>query len=150
MPQVVEAEVLDAIEYGHECCKKISGVIRQMVKACGKKKRVYTPPAVNEEMLGRIRKELGADLKDALNTGKYPKLESYAKVKEIKKKTLALFPEEQQPEAAKVYDILKERIRFTFTADEWHVLTDKLDAPISSGERRKVAKLLAETPMWTP
>ena len=47
-------------------------------------------------------------------------------------------------------DILKERIRFTFTADEWHVLTDKLDAPISSGERRKVAKLLAETPMWTP
>jgi polyribonucleotide nucleotidyltransferase len=108
--QATEGEVLDAIEYGHECCKKIAGVIRQMVKVCGKKKRVYTPPAVNEVMLGQIRKELGADLKDALNTEKYPKLESYTKVKEIKKKALALFPEEQQPEAAKVYNILKEGI----------------------------------------
>ncbi|MBI3473573.1 MAG: polyribonucleotide nucleotidyltransferase [Candidatus Solibacter usitatus] len=108
--QASEGEVLDAIQYGHDCCKKIIATIREMVKVCGKPKRVYTPPPVNEEMLGQIREQLGADLKDALNTGKYPKLESYSRVAEIKKRALALFTEEQKAETARIYDVLKERM----------------------------------------
>ncbi|MBI1787022.1 MAG: polyribonucleotide nucleotidyltransferase [Acidobacteria bacterium] len=108
--QASEGEVLDAIQYGHDCCKKIIATIREMVKVCGKPKRVYTPPPVNEEMLGQIREQLGAELKDALNTGKYPKLESYSRVAEIKKRALALFTEEQKAETARIYDVLKERM----------------------------------------
>src|SRR5262245_25213446 len=36
--QVSEAEVLGAIEFGHDCCKKIAAAIRQLVAHCGKPK----------------------------------------------------------------------------------------------------------------
>src|SRR5205823_3958726 len=39
--QVSEEEVLQAIEHGHECCRKIGAVIREMVSKSGKPKRVY-------------------------------------------------------------------------------------------------------------
>src|SRR5689334_21127266 len=34
-----EAEVLGAIEFGHECCRKIAAAIRQLMAAAGKPKR---------------------------------------------------------------------------------------------------------------
>jgi polyribonucleotide nucleotidyltransferase len=105
-----EEEVLGAIEFGHECCKKIVAVIRQMVKEAGKPKRSFIPHEINREMYAAIESACREELTDALNTQKHPKLESYAKVAEIKKKVLAGYPEEQQDEAAKLYDVLKERI----------------------------------------
>ena len=108
--QVSEADVLQAIEYGHDCCKKIGAVIREMVKVAGKKKRVYTPPAINQPLSDEIEKKVRKELTDASNTQKYPKLESYARIAEIKKTLVASLPEEQQEEAGKLYDALKERI----------------------------------------
>src|SRR5690349_5735209 len=78
--QVSEEEAVKAIEYGHECCRKIVAVVRQMVKAAGKPKRKYTPPPVNQALYSQIEKQARTQLTDALNTEKYPKLESYAKV----------------------------------------------------------------------
>jgi polyribonucleotide nucleotidyltransferase len=108
--QVSEADVLKAIEYGHACCRKITAAIQQMAKAAGKKKRIFTPPAVNKDLLTQVEDKTRKDLTDALNTEKYPKLESYAKVAEIKKKLLESLPEEQRPEANNLYGVLKERI----------------------------------------
>jgi len=108
--QVSEEEAVKAIEYGHECCRKIVAVVRQMVKAAGKPKRKYTPPPVNQGLYSQIEKQARTQLTDALNTEKYPKLESYAKVAEIKKRLLEGLAEEQREEAAKLYDVLKERI----------------------------------------
>ncbi len=108
--QVSEEEAVKAVEYGHECCRKIVAVVRQMVKAAGKPKRKYTPPAVNQALYSQIEKQARTQLTDALNTEKYPKLESYAKVAEIKKRLLEGLAEEQREEAAKLYDVLKERI----------------------------------------
>jgi len=108
--QVPEEDALKAIEYGHECCRKIATVICEMVKVAGKPKRVFTPPAINEEFYKQIEKQVRVELTDALNTEKYPKLESYAKVAEIKKRLTEALPEEQREEAGKLYDILKERI----------------------------------------
>jgi polyribonucleotide nucleotidyltransferase len=107
--QVSEEDVVRAIEYGHESCKKIAAVVRQMVAKAGKTKRTYTPAPVNEELLKQISK-VRAELADALNTEKYPKLESYAKVADIKKRLLEPLEEEQRKEAADLYDVLKERI----------------------------------------
>jgi polyribonucleotide nucleotidyltransferase len=106
-----EAEVVDAIEFGHSCCKKIAAAIRQLLKLAGKTKREHIPPALNQEMFAKISDTVRDELTDALNTQKYSKLDSYSRVDQVKEKALALFPEEnEQVEAAKVFDYLKERI----------------------------------------
>jgi polyribonucleotide nucleotidyltransferase len=108
--QVTEDEVLGAIGFGHECNKKIAAAIRELMAAAGKKKREFTSPELNKEVYTAIEKEVRADLTDALNTQKYDKLTSYSKVAEIKERVVKALPEEQQEEAAKCYDALKERI----------------------------------------
>ena len=108
--QATEAEVLDAIEFGHECCKKINAGIRELVKKCGKTKRVYTPAPINQELYDQISKSIREELTDALNTQKYDKLESYARVDAAKKKAIEALPEEQHDEAKPLFDMLKERI----------------------------------------
>ncbi len=109
--QVSEEQVLEAIEFGHDCCRKIAVTIKQMVAACGKKKRVYTPAcavdAALSEQLSKLHKD---ELKDALNTQKYPKLDSYAKVAALKKKALEALPEEQRADGGKIFNALKEQI----------------------------------------
>ena len=108
--QVSEEDVVRAIEYGHQCCSKIAAVIRQMVEKAGKPKRAFAAPAIDQALYDQIAKQVRADLTDALNTEKYPKLESYAKVDAIKNKAVEPLEEEQQEEAGKLFDLLKERI----------------------------------------
>src|SRR5229473_2757258 len=104
------ALAISDIPFGHDCCRKIAAGIKQMVAACGKTKRVYTPPAINKELYDLISSRSKAALKDALNTKKYPKLDSYSKVAELKKQVVEALPEEQRPEGGKVFNILKEEI----------------------------------------
>ena len=106
-----EAEVVEAIEFGHDCCKKITAAIRELVAVVGKPKREFTPAATNLAVMNRVADSIRHDLSDALNTEKYTKLESYSRIDEAKQKTLALFDEEvEQAEASKAFDALKERI----------------------------------------
>src|SRR5580698_1651852 len=69
--QASEAEVLSAIQFGHECCKKIAKAIRELVAKCGKKKAEYAPDPINQELYNQISSAISADLKDALNTQKH-------------------------------------------------------------------------------
>jgi len=108
--QATEEEVLAAIEFGHECCKKICKGIHELMKKAGKTKRAYTPPVPNKELYDQISKSISAELKDAMNTQKYEKLESYSRVDAAKKKAMEGIPEEQVAEAKKLFDALKERI----------------------------------------
>src|SRR5579863_6503233 len=109
--QATEAGVVDAIEFGHDCCKKIAAGIRQLKESAGKPKREYAPPPINEAMLSKISDAVRAELSDALNTQKYPKLESYHRVDQAKEKAVALFTEDaEKAEASKLFDALKERI----------------------------------------
>src|SRR5579862_5060432 len=105
-----EEEVLEAIEYGHACCKKIAAGIKELVAKAGKKKWQYTTPAVNKELYASIEGQIRKELTDALDTKKYPKLESYHRVHEAKKKVVEAVPEEEQAEAKELFDTLKERI----------------------------------------
>ncbi len=106
-----EAEVVDAIDFGHGCCKKIVTAIRELAKLAGKPKREYTPAALNEEMFSKISGTVRTELTDALDTQKYGKLDSYSRVDQAKQKAVALFADEaEQAEAGKVFDHLKERI----------------------------------------
>ena len=47
-----------------------------------------SPPAVNKALYARIEKQIRTELTDALDTKKYPKLESYHRVHEAKKKAI--------------------------------------------------------------
>jgi polyribonucleotide nucleotidyltransferase len=108
--QASEGEVIGALEFGLECCQKIAGVIKQMAEKVGKPKRGFTAPPVNEEFYNQIAAKVREQLTDALNTEKYPKLESYRKIDEVKARLLEGLPEEQRDEADDLYDRLKERI----------------------------------------
>jgi polyribonucleotide nucleotidyltransferase len=107
---VTEDEVLAALEFGHDCCRKITAGIRELVAKAGKAKWEFVPPESDKELAARIDAEFRKDLSDALNTQKYPKLDSYAKVDELKDKCAAACPEEKQTEAGELFDALKERI----------------------------------------
>ncbi|MBV9503595.1 MAG: polyribonucleotide nucleotidyltransferase [Acidobacteriia bacterium] len=108
--QVSEAEVLGAIEFGHTCCRKIAAGIRELMKSAGKQKRAFASPVLDQEISSAVDKSVRAELTDALNTEKYPKLESYARVHDLRKSVVEGQPEEKQHEAGRCFDALKERI----------------------------------------
>ena len=79
----------------------------------GKPKRTVTPPEFDQAYFDQLKKKVGAQLADALNTEKYPKLESYSKVKEIKTALKAEIPKEDVEALSKLskyYETLRERI----------------------------------------
>jgi polyribonucleotide nucleotidyltransferase len=109
--EATEAEVVGALEFGHDCCKKVAAAIRELVNAVGKQKRAFTPSPVKQEMLNRISDSIRLDLTDALNTEKYAKIESYSRVEQAKEKALELFTEEAElAEAGQAFTYLKERV----------------------------------------
>jgi polyribonucleotide nucleotidyltransferase len=108
--QATEAEVLDAIEFGHACCKKIGAAIRELVKKVGKTKREFKSPELNKDLYEQISAAARVELTDAMNTEKYEKIDSYRRIDACKKKTVETLTDEQKPEAGKVFDALKERI----------------------------------------
>lgn len=106
-----EEEVLAAIEFGHECCRKLNAGIRELVAKAGKPKRTHTPPVRDAEIAAKVEALVKERLTDALNTQKYGKTESYAQVAELKKEAVALFEtEEQQVEAKIAFELLREKI----------------------------------------
>jgi polyribonucleotide nucleotidyltransferase len=108
--QVSEEEVLGGLEHGLESCRKIIDVLKQLVAAAGKPKKTFTPKEVDAELLQSIDKKIRAELIDALNTKKYEKLESYARVDALHDRVVEEAGEEKKDEADKVFKILKERV----------------------------------------
>ena len=108
--QVSEAEVLGAIEFGHQCCRKIVAGIRELMKLAGKPKREFAAPALDQALYDQISKNVRTELTDALNTEKHDKAESHTLVSALKKRVVEAQPEEQQAEAAKCLEALRERI----------------------------------------
>jgi polyribonucleotide nucleotidyltransferase len=108
--QVSEAEVLGAIEFGHECCKKIAAAIRELVKLAGKPKFEYVPHTLDLDLYKQIETAIRAELAEALDTQKHQKELSHSLVSALKKKTVSELPEEKQDEAVKCIEALRERI----------------------------------------
>ena len=111
--EVSEEVVVDAIEFAHTEIKKICAAINDLRNKVGKKKREVTPPEFDQKYYDQLKKKVGAQLSDALDTKKHPKAESYAAVKEIKKKLQAEIPEDDEEALAKLktyYETLRERI----------------------------------------
>src|ERR1700760_784521 len=111
--EISEERVVDAIEFAHGEIKKICAGIEELVSKAGKTKRVAAEVEFDEAYASELSAKVGDRLKDALDTKKNPKFESYAKVKEIKDELKKELPEGDAAAAKKLgkyYELLREKI----------------------------------------
>ena len=108
--EVTEDQVVDAIDFGHACCKKIVAGIRELVAKAGKPKKEFTPAQIDQDLYNRIEKQIRDQLTDALNTETHPKLESYSLVASARQNVLDSLEEVERDSGGDLFDRLKERI----------------------------------------
>src|SRR3984893_14438764 len=111
--EVSEDTVTDALEFGHSEIRKIVAVIREMGSRVNPQKVVVKPPAFDDAVYRQISETTGEKLRDALDTARHPKLESYALVDAIKDEILGAIPEEDKDRsklAYRAFERLRERI----------------------------------------
>jgi polyribonucleotide nucleotidyltransferase len=94
--EVSEETVVEALEFGHAAIKKIIAAIRDLHKQINPKKVTVAPLAFDQAIYSNLDKTYGAKLKDALNTEKHPKKESYHLVDELKAEIMKAIPEEEE------------------------------------------------------
>src|SRR4030095_12208348 len=75
--EVSEEVMVEALMFGHNEIKKLCQLQRAMGETLGIKKREYTPPQVNEDLLAQIAAKYTDPLRDALDVTKHGKIESY-------------------------------------------------------------------------
>jgi len=111
--EVSEETVADALEFGHAEIRKIVAAIRDLQERVKPEKVTVTPPAFDTTLYNDITKKYGERLRDALDTKKHPKLESYGLVDGILKEILEAIPEEEEEKrklAHRAFERLRERI----------------------------------------
>jgi polyribonucleotide nucleotidyltransferase len=111
--EVAEGRVVDAIEFAHEQIKKICAAIEALAGRAGKAKRTVSAVEIDHDYLNELTSKIGAKLKDALDTQKHPKFDSYALVKDIKDELKKDLPEGDAGAAKKLskyYELLREKI----------------------------------------
>jgi polyribonucleotide nucleotidyltransferase len=111
--EVSEDTMADALDFGHTEIKKIVASIRELGSRVNAKKREVKPPEFDEALYAQIKSKYGEQMRDALDTAKYPKLESYGRVDAIKEQILGEVPEEDEDKqklAHRAFEHLRERI----------------------------------------
>jgi polyribonucleotide nucleotidyltransferase len=111
--EVSEETVVEALEFGHAQVKKIVAAIKELHAQLKPKKVEVAPWPFDQSIYDSIKKTYGAELKDALDTEKHPKKESYHLIDELKAKIVATVPEEDEEKLTltkRAFDRLKEDI----------------------------------------
>src|SRR5437868_1627215 len=111
--EVTEDVMVEALMFGHSEIKKLCRLQKEMYQKLGVTKRETPAPELDAEMMNDIAARLTEELRDALDTGKHGKLESYAKVDALKEATVAGYPEEdveKRKMAKTIFNHLKEKV----------------------------------------
>ncbi|HXU50354.1 MAG TPA: polyribonucleotide nucleotidyltransferase [Candidatus Binatia bacterium] len=111
--EVSEDIVADALEFGHNAIKTVIAAIKELGAKVGQPKMEVKPPAFDESLYKAVSAKYTERMRDALDTAKHPKLESYGLVDQIKAEILAEAPaedEEKQKLATRAFERLRERI----------------------------------------
>src|SRR5215831_9045234 len=111
--EVSEDTVADALEFGHAAIKNIIAAIKELGAKVGEKKVEVKPPAFDEGLYKEITAKYGDRMRDALDTQKHPKLESYGLVDAIKAEIKAGLPEDDEEKhklASRAFERLREHI----------------------------------------
>ena len=111
--EVSEDTVVEALEFGHAQIKKIVSAVKELYGQLKIHKVTVEPFPFDEKVYNDLKKSIGAELKDALNTEKHPKKESYHLVDALKEKLVEAIPEEEEEKITltkRAFDRLKEDI----------------------------------------
>jgi polyribonucleotide nucleotidyltransferase len=111
--ELSEETMIDAIQYAHGEIRKIVAAQQELFTRLGVKKRAVVPPTRNEALYQEIAKKVSDELHEAMDTSKYPKLESQRRIEAIQEELLAGYPEEDeelQQEVKHYFDALYERL----------------------------------------
>jgi len=111
--EVSEDKAVEAIEFAHAQIKLICAAINELAGKAGKAKRAVAEAEDISGYYNELKSQIGERLADALNTQKYGKTESYAKIAEIKSELKKGLPEGDAAAAkklGKVYELLRENI----------------------------------------
>jgi len=124
--EVSEDTMSDALEFAHAEIRKIVTVIRELHDHVNPVKVDVKPPAFDEVLYKEITQKFGERLRDALDTAKHPKSESYGLVDAIKAEILAAIPEEDEDRRKLAYRAL-ERLRERIFRDDMLVRNRRPD-----------------------
>ena len=111
--EVSEATILDAIQFAHEQIRKIVAAERELFEKLGVKKREFAAPARDESLYQEVVQKAREQLRDAMNTAKYSKLESHQRIAQVRQKLLEGYSAEDEQKrhlASTYFEALEERL----------------------------------------
>jgi polyribonucleotide nucleotidyltransferase len=111
--EVSEDIMVEALNVGHEAIKQIIAMQKELFARLKPVKRAVTPPVTDAALATEIEKLIRTELEDALDTKKYPKIESYARIDAAKAKVAGKYPDADDSRLALIkrsFDELKEKI----------------------------------------
>jgi polyribonucleotide nucleotidyltransferase len=111
--EVSEEVMVEALNFGHQAIKQIIALQRELYEKIRPQKRQVTPPATDPALAQAIEKLIRRELEDALDTKKYEKNESYARVDAAKAKVVEQYPDADEAQVKmikRIFDALKEKI----------------------------------------
>jgi polyribonucleotide nucleotidyltransferase len=111
--EVSEDQMVEALDFAHSEIKKIIGAIKELQAKLKPTKVAVTPPAFDESLYKELQAKYSDKLRDALDTQKHPKIESYGLVDAVKKEIYEAIPEDDTDKrklAGRAFERLRERI----------------------------------------
>ena len=84
---VSEADMLDAMDFGREATRRVLDLQLRLREVCGKEKRPFTSPTLNEEVVARVREVASDRVAEAVVIKE--KLARYGRLDELKKEIVA-------------------------------------------------------------
>ena len=100
---VNEADMLDAIYFGHEALLPLIEIQEELKATCGKPKRDFEPPQMNEALYEEVGEAVNAPLLDALVVP--DKMERHAAIRLVKADMVEKFADEENDRSAEIKEI---------------------------------------------
>ena len=110
---VPEDVVVEALMFGHDEVKKLCRLQKQMFQKMNITKREAIKAEHDPQLVSEIEAATSEELRDALDTAKQGKLESYALVGKLKERIVSGYPEDdpaRRKMAGEVFNNLKEKL----------------------------------------
>ena len=111
--EISEEVMIEAISVGHDSVKQIVEMEQELYEKIRPEKFEFQLPTMDPDVVSKVEELIREELEDALNTQKYDKLTSYAKVDNAKAKAVESFgeaDEETLKGAKRAFSELKEKI----------------------------------------
>jgi polyribonucleotide nucleotidyltransferase len=108
---VSEKDMLDAIFFGHEGLQPLIEIQEKLREACGKPKRIFTPPETDQALVTVVQEAAAGNIREALSIpDKMPRYDAMRQVKKNLTETLGEEYADRGDEISKIFGDLKKSI----------------------------------------